>query len=277
MTNKYIDNIKLIASDMDHTLLTEKGDLPPNFDNYVLELCKLGIDFVIASGRPLYTLETIFSEIKHKMSFISDNGGVISYKGEKIFKSLLKPKDYLLMNKFTEEETDGIPILCGLDSAFLSEKNKLHENFLKTFYSKISFFEDIRNITVDSNKFTIYFPNKNSKEYYEKMFKLKYGNNFSVTVGDTIWIDIMNFGINKGQAMQILGEKLGLRSDEMMAFGDTYNDVEMLKAVKYSYIVGNANEDMKQYANYITDTNDNFGVIKILDKIIESHNQEVLL
>jgi hydroxymethylpyrimidine pyrophosphatase-like HAD family hydrolase len=61
----------------------------------------------------------------------------------------------------------------------------------------------------------------------------------------------------------------------MMAFGDTYNDVEMLKSVKYSYIVGNANEDMRQYANYITDTNDNFGVTKILDKIIKWKNHAI--
>ncbi|MDR1301001.1 MAG: HAD hydrolase family protein [Treponema sp.] len=53
-----MNTIKLIASDMDHTLLTEKGELPPNLDMYILQLDKIGIDFVIASGRPLYTFAT---------------------------------------------------------------------------------------------------------------------------------------------------------------------------------------------------------------------------
>ncbi|MDR1031349.1 MAG: Cof-type HAD-IIB family hydrolase [Treponema sp.] len=263
-----MNTIKLIASDMDHTLLTEKGELPPNLDTYILQLDKIGIDFVIASGRPLYTLETIFSNVKHKMSFISDNGGVICYKGEVLFKSLLKPVDYHAMIEFVENKTEGIPILCGLPRAFVSEKNKMYETYLKTFYSKIAFVEELNKVTVDANKFTIYFPHKDSSAYYEKLFKPQYSNHFSVTVGDTVWIDIMNYGIDKGKAIRLLGKKLGLESEQMMAFGDTYNDIEMLRSVKYSYIVANAADDMKQYANFITDSNDNFGVIKIIDTII---------
>lgn len=266
-----MDSIKLIASDMDHTLLTEQGELPPNFDNYILELNKLGIDFVIASGRPLYTLEMIFSQIKHKMSFICDNGGIVSHKGEILFKSLLSPKDYQSMIRFVEDTTDGIAILCGLDSAFLSENNRMYEDYLRTFYSKITFVKDLSELNVDADKFTVYFPNVNSKEYYERLFKPQYGKDFSVTVGDTIWIDIMNCGIDKGKAMQLLAKQLGLKAEQMMAFGDTYNDIEMLQTVKYSYIVKNANPNMKKYANYITDTNDNFGVLKVIDKVIQSH------
>lgn len=267
-----MENIKLIASDMDHTLLTEKGELPVNFDDCILELEKLRIDFVIASGRPLYTLNDIFPELKYKMSFISDNGGVISYKGEILFKSLLKPRDYQSMIKFVESNTDGIAILCSLDSALLSERSKKYEGYLKTFYSKISFIENLDQVVTDADKFTIYFPNKDSKEYYEKVFKPKYDNDFSVTVSDTVWIDIMNYGIDKGKAMKILGEHLGIGANQMMAFGDSYNDIEMLQAVKHSYVVENANEEMKQYAKYVTDSNNNFGVIKVIDKIIQIHN-----
>jgi Cof subfamily protein (haloacid dehalogenase superfamily) len=264
------DAIRLIAADMDHTLLTEKGELPPNFDRYVLELDKAGIDFVVASGRPLYTLETIFPKIKHTMSFISDNGGIISHRGTIIFKSLLDCASYQSMIRFVEEKTDGIPILCGLERAYLPEQFQAYESYLKTFYSNIAFVKELRNISIEADKFTIYFPNKDSKEYYEKVFKPEYGRDFSVTVGDTIWIDIMNRGIHKGKAMQLLGEKLGVGAEQMMAFGDTYNDIEMLQAVKYSYIVKNAGEDMKQYANFMTDSNDNFGVTLVIDEILKA-------
>jgi Cof subfamily protein (haloacid dehalogenase superfamily) len=265
-----MDTIKLIASDMDHTLLTEKGELPPNFNNYILQLDKIGIDFVIASGRSLYNLETMFPEIKHKMSFISDNGGVISHKGELVFKSLLKTIDYQSMIRFVENKTNGIPILCGLNSAFLSVKYKVYEDYLKTFYSKITFVEELDEVTEEADKFTIYCPNKDSKEHYEKIFKPQYGDSFSVTVGDTIWIDITNYGIDKGKAIQTLGKELGVEYEQMMAFGDTYNDIEMLRAVKYGYIVRNADDNMKQYAHFITDSNDNFGVIKVIDQLISN-------
>jgi Cof subfamily protein (haloacid dehalogenase superfamily) len=261
---------------MDHTLLTEKGELPPNLNDYISELDKLNIDFVAASGRPLYTLENIFSTVKHKMSFISDNGGAITYRGRIIFKSLLKPSDYQQMFDFTEEKSDGIAILCGLDSAFLSENYKSYENYLRTFYSKITFAKDIKRLNVNADKFTVFFPQENSKERYETIFNPQYGKDFSVTVGDSIWIDIMNPGVDKGQAMRFLGKELGLKAEQMAAFGDTYNDIEMLKYVKYSYIVSNASPDMKQYANFIADSNDNFGVLKIIDKIIQSHKPPIL-
>jgi HAD superfamily hydrolase (TIGR01484 family) len=109
--------IKLIASDMDHTLLTEKGELPPEFDTAIARLEKIGVDFVIASGRPLYTLEHIFSKIKNKLGFIADNGGIVSYKGCLLFKSLISPLRYQEMLAFMAEKTEGIAILCGLDTA----------------------------------------------------------------------------------------------------------------------------------------------------------------
>jgi Cof subfamily protein (haloacid dehalogenase superfamily) len=249
--------VKLIASDMDHTLLTEKGELPPDFDDYITRLEKIGVGFVIASGRPLYTLEHIFSNIKNKLGFIADNGGIVSYKGSILFKSLISPLTYRAMAAFIEEKTDGIAILCGLDTAFLSEGSKTHESFLRAFYSKTTFVPRLDRVVAEVDKITIYLPGKNSKACYEGIVKPCYGGDFSVAVGDTVWIDIMNYGINKGEAMRVLGDHLNIDASQMMAFGDTYNDIEMLQAVKYSYIVKNAREDMKGYAKFITDSNDN--------------------
>jgi Cof subfamily protein (haloacid dehalogenase superfamily) len=263
-----MDTIKLIASDMDHTLLTELGALPPHFDDRIAALDRAGIDFVIASGRPLYTLEHIFSKMKRRMSFISDNGGVVSYRGEIIAKNLLKPADYQQMIQFAEDRPDGIAVLCGLDSAYLSERYTSYGPYLSTFYTNITFVPDIKRLAIDANKFTVYFPHQDSEAHYEKTYKAHYDNDFSITVGGAIWIDIMNRGVDKGQAMRFLGEKLGLTPEHMMAFGDTYNDREMLQAVKHSYIVRNASEDMRQYARFIADTNDNFGVMKVIDKVI---------
>ncbi|MDR1126899.1 MAG: Cof-type HAD-IIB family hydrolase [Treponema sp.] len=269
-----MDTIRLIASDMDHTLLTEKGELPPHFNDYISRLDKLGIDFVIASGRSLYNLETMFPEIKHKISFISDNGGVISHKGEIIFTDLLKPADYQAMIRFVEDKTEGIPILCGLNSAFVAAKYKIYEDYLNTFYSKTILVEKLDEVTVDADKFTVYFPHEDSKEHCERVFKPQYGARFSVTTGDAIWIDITNYGVDKGQAIRTLGKELGLKPEQMMAFGDTYNDIEMLQAVKYSYIVRNANADMRQYARFIADSNDNFGVLKVIDQLISDYSTE---
>jgi Cof subfamily protein (haloacid dehalogenase superfamily) len=262
--------VKLIASDMDHTLLTEKGELPPDFDKYIAGLEAIGVSFVIASGRPLYTLEHMFSNMKNKLGFIADNGGIVGYKGDILFKSLIEPATYQAIAAFIAEKTVGIAILCGLDAAFLPEEARTHESFLKTFYSNIRFVPRLDRVAAEVDKITVFLPNKNSKTCYEEIIKPRYGGDFSVTVGDTVWIDIMNYGINKGKALRALGDRLGVGANQMMAFGDTYNDIEMLQSVKYSYIVKNAHEDMKGHAKFITDSNDDFGVIRIIDKVIQS-------
>jgi len=262
-------NIKLVASDMDHTLLTEKGELPPNFNEYIQTLTELGVSFAIASGRPLYTLTNIFSELKNKMTFISDNGGTISHKGQIIFKSLVDVEAYKAMVDFVENKTDGISVICGLDSAYVAKKHEVHEPYLRIFYTTITFVDNLIEVAADANKFTIYFPNKDAKKNYDELLNPQFGNEFSVTIGDAMWVDIMNKGIDKGKAMKILGKELAITTEQMMAFGDTYNDAEMLQAVKYSYLVANAHDDMKQYANYMTKSNDEYGVTYILDKLIE--------
>ncbi|GFH43062.1 haloacid dehalogenase [Lactococcus hodotermopsidis] len=265
-----MDEIKLIASDMDHTLLTENGDLPPNIEATIAKLTELDINFAIASGRPLYTLNDVFQKTSDQMIFIADNGAAIAYKGEVIFKSLLETATYQAIIRFIVAETDGIPILCGLDSAVISRTDARHIPFLQTFYSKIKTVDNLADSTLAADKLTIYFPKKNSQIFYEKLFKPRFAKTLSVTVGDTIWIDLMNLGIDKGKAITFLARYLGIATSQMMAFGDTYNDVEMLQAVKYSYLVANASSDMQQYATFTTASNDDNGVMKIIEKVIKA-------
>lgn len=266
-----LTDVRLVASDMDHTLLNEQGELPPDFSTYIRKLNDLGIDFVIASGRPMYTLQKLFPNDTDTLSFISDNGGAISYKGELVFKSLLLPEDYRSLIQFTRAHTSGIPVLCALDAAYLPYKERRREEFLRNFYANIYFVENLEEVEAEAVKFTAFFPEQDSHHQYDKYFAPQLGERFSVTIGDTIWIDIMNRGVNKGTAMLELGRQLSVGPADMMAFGDTYNDIEMLQVVGYSYVVANASMEMHQYARYTTDSNENGGVIKVLDALIEAN------
>ena len=77
-----MDHIRLIASDMDATLLDERSQLPPDFAETIRALAGQGILFAAASGRPLYTLETMFPELLEEIILIGDNGGAARWKGK---------------------------------------------------------------------------------------------------------------------------------------------------------------------------------------------------
>ena len=89
------------------------------------------------------------------------------------------------------------------------------------------------------DKFTIYFPEGDAQKGYDALYGPVWGGRFSVAVAGADWVDIMNPGIHKGAALLRLGERLGVLPEGMMAFGDTFNDAEMLKAAKYGFLVEN--------------------------------------
>ncbi|MGN0485362.1 MAG: Cof-type HAD-IIB family hydrolase [Lachnospiraceae bacterium] len=265
-----MSKIKLIAADMDHTLLTEDGKLPPRFDEYVDRLEEQGVTFAIASGRPMYTLLEIFKDRKDSLTMISDNGGAIWYKGKMIYKSLMEPAVYQEMIRFVEEESSGGSVLCAMEQAYGLVQYRPYEKFFRGFMREFAFVENMRELDVEANKFTIFFPKKDAKEQYEKVFEPRYGKDFSVTVGGDEWVDIMNKGIHKGAAMQWLGKTFDVKPDEMMAFGDTYNDIEMLQIVKYSYVMENAALEMRQYGNFVAPSNEEYGVLQVIEKEVLS-------
>ena len=79
-------------------------------------------------------------------------------------------------------------------------------------------------------------------------------------------IEVNALGVNKGEGLVRLGKLLGIERDEIMACGDGMNDFEMLKAVGFGVAMENAMEEVKQAADYITDTNENNGVAKAIEK-----------
>lgn len=263
-------DIKVVATDMDHTLLTEKGELPPGFYDYVDKLNELGVYFGIASGRPLCTLQDVFKDYSDRMLLVSDNGGLVWLDKQIAFVSLMDKNTYQDLIRFTKKHTEGICVLCGLDGGYIEKKDEQHKDFINKFFTHMTIVDDLSELDIKANKFTIYCPEANAIDYLEEFYVPRYQEELSLTLGDTIWIDIMNKGISKGSAMRFIADKLGITTNQMMAFGDTYNDAEMLKAVKYSYVVENASEDMRQYANYIAKSNDEYGVLRVLDELIDS-------
>lgn len=266
-------DIKLIAIDMDHTLLNDKGQIPENFTDQVLALKEQGIQVAIASGRPLYTLVDMFSHIGDHLIFVSDNGAAITKQQEQLFNSLIQQDDYRKLMAFTlEQETAaGIPILCALDAAYIPKAHDQYDEVYRTFYTNIHYYDDFASVDAVANKFTVYTPNNDAVDQYSAIYGPALNQRFSATVSGKEWIDIMNKRIDKGQAMYQLSNLLNISTDQMMAFGDNYNDIEMLAAVKYSYAMENAHDDIKKQANFIAPSNNDLGVSKIIQDLLDGN------
>lgn len=260
-------SVRLVASDMDHTLLTSDGALPPNFPDDLRRLNEAGIVFVAASGRPLYTLKTMFPS-GDGIAYISDNGAMVTYRDQVLFQSLLPVPAYQAMIARTMAETSGVPIVCGVDSAYVGTRHREHEEYLRRFHSIVTFVDDLTAVDALADKFTVYFHDRDSRNFYDRVYAPAFGRDFSVTVGGPAWVDIMNPGVNKGNGLLVLAEHLGLGHDQLMAFGDTDNDLEMLGSVYHSYAVSNADDAVHEVARFATASNDDHGVVQIIRTLL---------
>ena len=271
-----MDRIRLIASDMDATLLDEHSQLPPDFEPVIRALAQQGILFAAASGRPLYTLENMFPTLLDDIILIGDNGGAARWKGKDLFVSEMPAEGWRKLAHSTKQAGD-VGLLCGLQSAYAEKQDEKYDPVFKNFYTRVEYVDDLTAVEAAADKFTVYLPQDNSQQAYDDVysrFHTAHGGEFSVAVAGKNWVDVMNPGVHKGAALAKAGALLGIDRSSMMAFGDTYNDAEMLTTAKYGFLMENGSEPLRAQVPFLAPSHREYGVMQILKKVL-ARNGEV--
>ncbi|AOR23032.1 HAD family hydrolase [Clostridium taeniosporum] len=252
--------IKLIATDMDGTLLDEKGHLPESFIEVLDLITEKDVNLVIASGRPYATLQTNFGPVANRLSYITDNGALVYHNNELIFKDVIDKNLVQDIIKEAKKIKNTAIVLCGIECAYIENCSEEYLKEIQKYYVKYEIVNDISKIKDDIIKVTLCDLNhaaKNSNPIINPLF----GNDLNVVVAGELWLDIMNKTVNKGIALRKIMEENNIKKEETMAFGDYYNDIEMLNEAEYSFVMKNAPEDMKQHGKYIAESNEDYGVL----------------
>ena len=238
--------IKIIASDLDGTLLQNKNrKISPKMFDIIETLHQRGILFVAASGRQYPNLYRLFQPVSKHIAFICENGGLIMYQDQIISKS---PMDRTLGLDLMKDiwNREGCEILLsGQNTSYLKPKLQEYEYHMKDIVkNNVTIVEDLSSVTEDFLKISVYEKAgiiDNSGSYFIN----KWQDKVKCTISGHGWLDFTAPHVDKGNAMKTLLEKLSLKPSEAMAFGDNYNDLEMLSLVKYGYVMENAVDDIK--------------------------------
>lgn len=258
--------IKLIATDMDGTLLDENSNLPKDFFEVLDKLNKNNIKFVIASGRSYPVLHDMFEEKLDKLQFICDNGAyIVDDTGTSI--EFMSREDVRNIVNDCRKIGDLKLVMCGAKGIYVEKMPAKFNEEVNIYYPTVISVDDLGKVDDDIFKISV-CDEKNSKENSYKILEPIYGQSLNVTVSGEIWLDFTDKGINKGYALKKIQEDFDIAPEETMVFGDFYNDIEMLKRAKYSFVMENANNDMKKYGNYIAKSNKEYGVIKAIEEYI---------
>ena len=244
--------IKLIASDIDGTLITDyKVGLPTEIYELISELKQRNIHFVVASGRQLASQQYLFAPVKDLISYISENGAICMHEGTRYVVSQF---DRSLAMRILRE-LDKFPFCKGTVSTPNTQYIKIgdadfykymSEN-LKYHVTPIDSFEDIREPIVKIGFFDpVTF--SDSIAYFRSMFE----SEIRVAQAGINWFDFIAFDSNKGTALKFLSEKMSLAPSQIISFGDQQNDIEMLQFTGESYVMAHSKPEIQKYATHIT-------------------------
>lgn len=259
--------IKLIVSDLDGTLLDDEKNLPADMFEVLDLLKERGIRFAPASGRTYSAFEYMFpEEYKRQMCFICDNGACTFADGKALnIVPIEKPVFLELLNEC--ERIGGLtPVVCAESGVF---HRKCDEKFFEEvglYYKNHKVVDDLADIEGIIYKLAICDENDFALTHGKAALDAVFAGRLNVLVSGAKWMDVMAGGVSKGAALRSLQERFGITPEETMAFGDYFNDIEMLMAAEWSFCMQNGHEDVKRLCGHIAPDNNHGGVTRCIKR-----------
>ncbi len=260
--------IRLIASDMDGTLLDDEKRLPADFFATLDALLERGITFAVSSGRTYSALEHLFpEEYVRRMSFICDNGACVVHNGEVIGCDLLSRGIYGDIVRFCEREGGFLLVACAKNGVYHLDMGEKFSDEVGRFYKYHTAVKSLLDIEDDFYKLAV-CDTRGTLAHGKPLFDAAFGDKLNVQASGEVWMDVMAGGVSKGRALKKLQQSLGVSREETMAFGDYFNDVDMLQAAEWSFCMENGHEDVKKLCRFTAPSNNEDGVIKSINKYV---------
>ncbi|WP_072993890.1 HAD family hydrolase [Pseudozobellia thermophila] len=263
-----LSQIKMVVSDMDGTLLNSNHEVSALFFELFEKLRERNILFVAASGRQYHSIIDKLEPIKDEIVVIAENGGFALQNGNVLVSTPLENRAKERVLDLLAQIENIHPVLCGKDKAYIRNDSKAFENKLKEYYAEYEVLDSLSGHQAEILKIAIYHNESSEKYIYPKVAHLE--GELKVKVSGENWVDISSPDAHKGHALKKVQELNGISPEETMVFGDYNNDLEMMALAKFSFAMENAHPNVKEAANYLTTNNDNFGVERILEQLINA-------
>lgn len=263
---------KIIFLDLDGTLTNDEKKVTPLTQKALLEMQKAGHIVVLASGRPTPGILPVAKAVeleKFGGYIMAFNGGkIINAKtNEVVFEQVLDRKYISPLLKYAKENDIGLITYDDKRIIVGTRMDKYIET--ESFINKIPVYEtDMEEyVTYNSNKLLMTAPPEIATKH-EQILAGKYKNQLSISRSADYFIEIMPKGIDKAASIEVLINKLKIRKENTIACGDGYNDISMVKYAGIGVAMENAVDEVKQVADYVTDSNNEDGIAKVVEKFV---------
>lgn len=261
-------DVRLVAADMDGTLLDGDGQVPSDLWPLLDEMRSRGVVFAPASGRQYATLERTFAAHSQGMVFIAENGTYVVRDGAEISSDTLEAGVVVSIVETlrTRSDLDLGVVVCGKRSVYVERNDPAFRAEADKYYARLEVLPDVLDYEDDVLKVAVYDFESSATGAGPALEK--FARSHQVVVSGQHWVDVMNRGVDKGQALRRLQEALGVTRDQTVAFGDYLNDKELLEAAGISYAMANAHPDIKKVARFEAPANTDDGVVRVVRTLL---------
>lgn len=269
---------KFMAVDIDGTLLDSKGNLTEETEKAIRLGIENGLVFTLSTGRPIQGVQKIIDRLNLDHPVITYNGAMVitGKSGEILYKCVMKAEDAKKVMKLGEEYQTSIMVWSN-NRLFV---NKLNERAYK--YSSISGVqpilienaEHLEGIIEQGILKILWYDEVELIEKYEKEVSKHLSSDINVHTSQAFFLEFVDKNASKARAMEEIGKHFGISRDEMIAVGDGFNDLSMIEYAGLGVAMGNAKDEIKARADYVTLTNDENGLAHVIYKFVLGKGEE---
>ena len=288
--------IRLVAVDMDGTLLDDEKNFPPGLDELLDQLEEHGIVFVPASGRQVWTLINMFHG-RAGMTFIGENGAIVMRDGREISsapldlatvrESVRLVRQYALPRPGAtaaredagegslRENFDGGLVVCGKNCAYVERTDEAFLAAVAPYYTRTQCVDDLVKVIDDIEqgrideviiKLAVYSAGDVTALADQTLGRFARSHQFAISAAN--WADLQDRGVDKGRALRALQEYLGVTPGQTAVFGDAGNDLSMIAQAEFSFAMENASADVRAAARFLAPSNNEAGVVQVLRALL---------
>lgn len=261
---------KLIACDLDGTLLNSKRELSEENVSAVRSAVKRGAIFVIATGRPYEGVKTIARKLENENgSFILFNGALVMTEGKTVFSSCIEKTaaEYIV----SEGQKRNTTVVMWKKDGLYAEKECAKVDFYKSISGvEPKYVSDLKTVCNDDVIKILWYNDAETTPLYLEEMKNSLKKRAAVYMSRADFLEFVDAKCSKKTALRKIAEYYGVPVRKIIAIGDGDNDIPMLTEAGLSVAMGNADEAVKKICALITSDCDNNGVKEVICKLISS-------
>ncbi len=255
-------DIRLIAVDLDGSLLDDEKRIHDDFWPLLDELDRRGILLCPASGRQYATLRRQFG--RDELVYIAENGSYVVQHDQEISSDgmdLAAARSVVETARGASDLDLGV-VLCGKRSAYVERTDQAFLDKAQPYYAKLEQVDDLLEVEDEVLKVAVYDFGSSTTGAGPLL------ESFDAVVSGEHWVDVTSPTADKGHALRAVQEARGISAEQTMAFGDYFNDVGMLDAAHYSFAMDNAHPDVRAHARFVAPANTENGVVRTIRAVL---------